>query len=135
MVAFLSKPQGSEGFHQILDFLNASHIMYALTETSTIYVSLINWFWCTASVRTLDSGEIELIATVDGQEKSITEAFVRRHLKLADSDKLTFQKGFSAVETALFATMLVHEQLSQDEAITKEMHDGLGRATTTTSSL
>ncbi|GJS90415.1 hypothetical protein Tco_0773051 [Tanacetum coccineum] len=74
-------------------------------------------FWCTASARTLDNGEIELIATVDGQEKTITEASVRRHLKLADadgistllttkifeklalmgyvtdSDKLTFQKG------------------------------------------
>ncbi|GJR73922.1 putative ribonuclease H-like domain-containing protein [Tanacetum coccineum] len=89
---------------------------YALTKTPTIYVSLINQFWCTASVRTLNNGEIELIATVNGQEKSITEASVRRHLKLADangistlptteifeqlalmgyvtdSDKLTFQK-------------------------------------------
>ncbi|GJY39516.1 putative ribonuclease H-like domain-containing protein [Tanacetum coccineum] len=212
---------------------------YALTETPTIYVSLINQFWCTASVRTLDNGEIELIATVDGQEKSITEASVRRHLKLADADGIStlptteiFEQlalmgflqlflnkdtrlntshkrlyiapaltqkvfsnmkrgsmGFSGVETTLFPTMLVHEQLSQgegptspvgtqhtptvietspqlqnisityrttrtrsrrmgiripqsnvlshvaDEAITKEMHDGLGRATTTASSL
>ncbi|GJX12050.1 ribonuclease H-like domain-containing protein [Tanacetum coccineum] len=62
---------------------------YALTETSTIYVSLINQFWCTASVKTLDNGEIELIATVDGQEKSITKASVRRHLKLADADGIS----------------------------------------------
>ncbi|GJT07010.1 hypothetical protein Tco_0841472 [Tanacetum coccineum] len=88
MVAFLSKPQGSEGFHQIVDFLNASHIRYALTETSTIYVSLINQFWCTASVGTLDNGEIELITTVDGHEKSITEASVR-NLKLADADGIS----------------------------------------------
>ncbi|GJX53537.1 hypothetical protein Tco_0281906 [Tanacetum coccineum] len=85
MVAFLTKPQGSEGFHQMVDFLNASHIRYALTETPTIYVSLINQFWCTASARTLDNREIELIATVDGQKKTITEASVRRHLKLADA--------------------------------------------------
>nr|GEY60257.1 hypothetical protein [Tanacetum cinerariifolium] len=26
MVAYLEKPEGSEGFHQIVDFLNASHI-------------------------------------------------------------------------------------------------------------
>ncbi|GKD87006.1 hypothetical protein Tco_1358160, partial [Tanacetum coccineum] len=26
MVAYLKKPEGSEGFHQIVDFLNASHI-------------------------------------------------------------------------------------------------------------
>ncbi|GJW44164.1 hypothetical protein Tco_0072963, partial [Tanacetum coccineum] len=89
MVAFLSKPQGSKGFHQIVDFLNASYIKYALTETLTIYVSLINQFWCTASVRILDNGEIELIATVDGQEKSITEAFVRTHLKLANADGIS----------------------------------------------
>ncbi|GJR54501.1 hypothetical protein Tco_1405022 [Tanacetum coccineum] len=163
--------------------------------------------------------EIEINATVDGQDKTITEASVRRHLKLADADgistlptteifeqlalmgpkktsweqfssniaiaiiclatnrrfnfsKLIFDDsrlntshkrlyiapalthkvfsnmkresmGFSGVETALFPTMLVNEQLSPgegklgvaDEAITKEMHDGLGRATTTASSL
>ncbi|GJU86667.1 hypothetical protein Tco_1294213 [Tanacetum coccineum] len=36
MVAYLKKPEGSEGFHQIVDFLNASHIGYALTENPTI---------------------------------------------------------------------------------------------------
>ncbi|GJS02903.1 hypothetical protein Tco_0319411 [Tanacetum coccineum] len=132
MVAFLSKPQGREGFHQIVDFLNASHIRYALTETLTIYVSLINQFWCTASVRTLDNGEIELIATIDGQEKSITEASVRRHLKLADadgistlpiteifeqlalmgyvtdSDKLTFQKGHFSPQWKFLIHTILH---------------------------
>nr|GEW48484.1 hypothetical protein [Tanacetum cinerariifolium] len=123
MVAFLKKPQGSEDFHQIVDFLTASHIR-----------------------------EIELNAIVDGQVKTITEASIRRHLKLADADGLSslptteifeqlalmrISRGFSRVETALFPTMLVNEQVSQgeDEAITKEMHDGLGRATTTASSL
>nr|GFB79178.1 hypothetical protein [Tanacetum cinerariifolium] len=86
MVAFLKKPQGSEDFHPIVNFLNASHIRYALTENPTIYVSLINQFWYTASARTLDNEEIELNATVDGQVKTITEAFFRRHLKLVDAD-------------------------------------------------
>ncbi|GJT29006.1 putative ribonuclease H-like domain-containing protein [Tanacetum coccineum] len=232
IVAFLSKPQGSEDFHQIVDFLNASHIRYALTENPTIYVSLINQFWCTASARTIDNEEIELIATVDGHEKTITEASVRRHLKLADvygistlpitkifeqlvlmgkdsrlntshkrlyiapaltqkvfSNMKRASMGFSGVETTLFPTMLVDAQLSQgegptspvgtqhtptviepslqlqnisityrktrtrtrriciripqsnvlssvaDEAIIKEMHDGLGRATATASRL
>ncbi|GJW65724.1 hypothetical protein Tco_0117608 [Tanacetum coccineum] len=117
MVAFLKKPQGSEDFHQIVDFLNGSYIRYALTENPTIYVSPINQFWRTVSTRTLDNGEIEINATVDGHDKTITEASIRRHLKLADadgistlpttkifkqltlmgyvtdSDKLTFQKG------------------------------------------
>nr|GEU77052.1 uncharacterized mitochondrial protein AtMg00810-like [Tanacetum cinerariifolium] len=86
MVAFLKKPQGSEDFHQIVDFQKASHIRYALTENPTIYVSLINQFWRTASVRTLDNREIKLNAIVDGQVKTTTEASVRRHLKLADAD-------------------------------------------------
>ncbi|GKD03043.1 hypothetical protein Tco_1178017, partial [Tanacetum coccineum] len=142
--------------------------------------------------------EIELNATVDGQDKTITEASIRRHLKLADADGIStlpttkfFEQlalmgnmkresmDFSGVETALFPTMLVNEQLSRGEgptslvgtqhtptvietspqlqnlsityrktrnrtrrmgiripqSITKEMHDGLGRATTTASSL
>ncbi|GJZ13324.1 putative ribonuclease H-like domain-containing protein [Tanacetum coccineum] len=68
----------SEGFHQIVDFLNASHIRYALTENHTIYVSLINQFWKTATARTLDDGEIELTATIDGKVKIITKASVKK---------------------------------------------------------
>ncbi|GKC18003.1 putative ribonuclease H-like domain-containing protein [Tanacetum coccineum] len=61
------KPEGSEGFHQIVDFLNANHIRYALIENPTIYVSLIKHFWETATARTLDNREIELNATIDGK--------------------------------------------------------------------
>ncbi|GKD86611.1 hypothetical protein Tco_1357765, partial [Tanacetum coccineum] len=31
MVAFLEKPAESDGFHEIIDFLNANQIPYALT--------------------------------------------------------------------------------------------------------
>ncbi|GJR88575.1 hypothetical protein Tco_0212586 [Tanacetum coccineum] len=86
MVAYLNKSEGSEGFHQIVDFLNHSHIRYALTENPTIYVSLIQQFWQTATASTLDSGEIQITATIDGKVKIITEASIRRHLKLEDSD-------------------------------------------------
>ncbi|GKD09314.1 hypothetical protein Tco_1188999 [Tanacetum coccineum] len=163
MVAFLQKPTGSEEFHQIVDFLAGSHIRYALTANPTIYVSLIEQFWQTVTVDTVNDGEQQLTVTVDGQTIAITEASVRRHLQLADADgisslpntkifeqltlmgyvsnddKLTFQKG---VHIPLFDSMLVHDQPGQgegpsspDEAIIKEMHDGLVRATTTTSSL
>ncbi|GJS47153.1 hypothetical protein Tco_0597274 [Tanacetum coccineum] len=89
MVAYLKKPEESEEFHQIVDFLNASHIRYALTENPTIYVSLIKQFWETANARTLDNGEIELTATIDGKVKIVTEASVRRHLQLADFDGIS----------------------------------------------
>ncbi|GJT66954.1 hypothetical protein Tco_1018434 [Tanacetum coccineum] len=74
MVAYLKKPEGSEVFHQIVDFINASHIRYALTENPTIYVSIIKQFWKTTTARTLDTGEVELTATIDGKVKIVTEA-------------------------------------------------------------
>ncbi|GKD43577.1 hypothetical protein Tco_1268222 [Tanacetum coccineum] len=149
MVAFLTKPQGSEDFHQIVDFLKASHIRYALTKNTTIYVSPINQFWCIASARTLDNREIELIATVDGQEKTITEASIKRHLKLADVDGIStlptieiFEQlalmGKTRTKTRRMGIRIPQSNVLSsvaDEAITKEMHDGLGRATTTSSSL
>ncbi|GJR95954.1 putative ribonuclease H-like domain-containing protein [Tanacetum coccineum] len=78
--------EGSEDFHQIIDFLNLSHIKYALTENPTIYTSLIQQFWETTSASTSENEEIEITATIDGRVKTITEASIRRHLKLEDSD-------------------------------------------------
>ncbi|GKE05452.1 hypothetical protein Tco_1397470 [Tanacetum coccineum] len=63
MVAYLNKSEGSEGFNQI--------------------------FWQTATVSTLDSGEIQITAIIDGKVKIITEASIRRHLKLEDSDGIS----------------------------------------------
>ncbi|GJR41029.1 hypothetical protein Tco_1216713 [Tanacetum coccineum] len=79
-VAFLQKPTGSEEFHQIVDFLAGSHIRYALTTNPTIYVSFIEQFWQTATVKTVNDGEQQITVTVDGQTIAITEASVRRHL-------------------------------------------------------
>ncbi|GJX30445.1 hypothetical protein Tco_0238524 [Tanacetum coccineum] len=89
MVAFLKKIEGSDGFHQIVDFLNFTHIKYALTENPTIYVSLIYQFWQTASANTFENGEMEITATIDGRVKTVTEAFIRRHLKLEYSDGIS----------------------------------------------
>ncbi|GJZ21886.1 hypothetical protein Tco_0558925 [Tanacetum coccineum] len=86
MVAYLKKSEGSEGFHQIVDFLNSSHINYALIENTSIYESFIKKFWQTASASTLEDGEVGITATIDGQLKTVTEASLRRHLKLEDVD-------------------------------------------------
>ncbi|GJY25934.1 hypothetical protein Tco_0400660, partial [Tanacetum coccineum] len=66
MVAFLQKPSGSEEFHQIVDFLADSHIMFALTANHTIYVSLVEQFWQTTTVETVNDGEQQITITVDG---------------------------------------------------------------------
>nr|GEW30514.1 hypothetical protein [Tanacetum cinerariifolium] len=89
MVAYLLKIEGSEGFHQIVDFLNTSHIKYALTKNPTIYTSLIQQFWQTAAANTLDTGEVQITATIDGEVKLVFEASIRRHLKLEDSDGIS----------------------------------------------
>ncbi|GJW97474.1 hypothetical protein Tco_0179282, partial [Tanacetum coccineum] len=80
-------PEGSKGFHQIIDFLTASHIRYAFTKSPTIYVSLIEQFWQTASTSTLENRDMEITATIDGKVKVVFEASIRRQLKLEDSDE------------------------------------------------
>ncbi|GJR98632.1 putative ribonuclease H-like domain-containing protein [Tanacetum coccineum] len=48
VVAFLEKPKESDGFAEIIDFLKASSVSYALTVNSVIYTSCIEQFWATA---------------------------------------------------------------------------------------
>ncbi|GKC70076.1 hypothetical protein Tco_1115959 [Tanacetum coccineum] len=90
MVAYLKKIEGSAEFHQIIDFLTASHIHYALTENPTIYASFIKQFWTRATASTNVNGEVKLTASIDGQAKTITEASLRRHLKLEDNGGITY---------------------------------------------
>ncbi|GJW73839.1 hypothetical protein Tco_0133209 [Tanacetum coccineum] len=134
MVAYLQKSEGSEkGFHQIIDFLSTSHIKYALTESPTIYVSLIEQFWQTASASTPENEEMEITATIDGKVKVVSEASIRRHLKLEDFDGISIlsttkffaqlalmgaSNGYTGVDTPLFQTMLVQGQTLQGEGST-----------------
>ncbi|GJR52483.1 putative ribonuclease H-like domain-containing protein [Tanacetum coccineum] len=72
-----------------VDFFNSIHIKYALTKNPTIYVSLIHQFWQTASASTSENGEMEITTTIDGRVKTVTEASIRRHLKLEDFDGIS----------------------------------------------
>ncbi|GJS72475.1 ribonuclease H-like domain-containing protein [Tanacetum coccineum] len=132
MVAFLEKSTGSEGFHQVIDFLTRSHICYALTKKPDVYVSFIKQFWRSAEATTDDNGEVKIIATIDGHSMTITEASLRRHLKLddhdgitslpnseifeqlalmgyhTDSDKLTFQKGAFSPQWRFLIHSILH---------------------------
>ncbi|GJR95361.1 hypothetical protein Tco_0267535 [Tanacetum coccineum] len=89
MAAFLENSTGSKGFHQVIDFLSQSHISYALTKKPEIYVSFIKQFWRTAEASIDTDGEVSITAIIDGQSKTITEASLRRHLKLEDHDVIT----------------------------------------------
>ncbi|GJT64096.1 putative ribonuclease H-like domain-containing protein [Tanacetum coccineum] len=61
------------------------HDRYALTHNPTIHDSLVKQFWQTATASTLADGTLELRATIDTLEYTITEASVRSKLHLVDA--------------------------------------------------
>ncbi|GJR84312.1 putative ribonuclease H-like domain-containing protein [Tanacetum coccineum] len=107
-----------------------NHIHYALTASPTIYTSLIEQFWQTAALCTIDDGVLGITATIDRKVKiTVSEGSIRRHLKLEDSKGIPslptaeifkqlalmsnmkrVSKRYSGVITPLFDTMLVQPQ-------------------------
>ncbi|GJQ93413.1 hypothetical protein Tco_0004552 [Tanacetum coccineum] len=87
LVAFLEKPTKSAGFEEIVDFLNANPIKYALTVNPTVYCSCIKQFWDTVKAKTVN-GEVQLQALVDKKKVIITESTIRRDLQLEDVEDL-----------------------------------------------
>ncbi|GKE25294.1 hypothetical protein Tco_1436806, partial [Tanacetum coccineum] len=83
MAAFLEKPTESDGFHEIIDFLNANQIYYALTVNPTIYTPCIEQFWATAKIKTVN-GVRQLQALVDKKKVIITETSIMSDLHLED---------------------------------------------------
>nr|GEX01379.1 hypothetical protein [Tanacetum cinerariifolium] len=99
MIAILEKYEHNIDLHQIVDFVEASHIRYALTINPTVYVSHIRQFWSTARIETTDEGT-KILATVDGKPRTISESSIRRNLKLND------EAGISSLPDAeLFETL------------------------------
>nr|GEZ43252.1 hypothetical protein [Tanacetum cinerariifolium] len=99
MIAILEKIEHNIDFHQIVDFIKASHIRYALTINPTVYVSYIRQFWSTARIKTTNE-ETKILAIVDGKPRTIFESSLRGHLKLNDA------KGISSLpDTELFENL------------------------------
>nr|GEY06337.1 integrase, catalytic region, zinc finger, CCHC-type, peptidase aspartic, catalytic [Tanacetum cinerariifolium] len=89
MVAYLNKSDASEGFNQVIDFLNRSHIKDALTINPTIYVSCIKQFWNTVVIK--QSNDVtRLQALVDKKKVVITEAAIRDTLHLDDAEGVDY---------------------------------------------
>ncbi|GJX58548.1 retrovirus-related pol polyprotein from transposon TNT 1-94 [Tanacetum coccineum] len=88
MVAILEKTESNTDFHQIVDFLEASHIR----------------------VETMD-GETKIIAKVNDRQRTVTESSIRRHLKLLVNEVFTTLRvnspSFSGRTVQLFESMLV----------------------------
>ncbi|GKD61567.1 hypothetical protein Tco_1299076 [Tanacetum coccineum] len=109
LVVFLSKPAESKGFEQIVDFLNANPIRYALTINPTIYISCIEQFWSTVKVKTVNE-EVQLQALVDRKKIIIIESTVRRDLQLEDA------KGVDCLPNSIIfeqLTLMGYEKISQ----------------------
>ncbi|GJW04964.1 hypothetical protein Tco_1563820 [Tanacetum coccineum] len=107
MVAYLEKSIENADFAEIINFLNANLIRYALTVSPTIYVSCIEQFWYTPKIKTVNN-ETHIHVKVKGKTILISESSVRRDLQFNDQD---------------------------DEIVAKEREDRMERATTTASSL
>nr|GEX80172.1 hypothetical protein [Tanacetum cinerariifolium] len=85
MVAYLTKSDASEGFTQVIDFLNRSYIKYALTVNPDIYVSCIKQFWNTVAIKQVND-VTRLQALVDKKKVVITEAAISEVLRLDDAE-------------------------------------------------
>ncbi|GKC68997.1 hypothetical protein Tco_1114880, partial [Tanacetum coccineum] len=96
LVAFLEKPEESNGFDGIIDNLNASSIKYALT----------------------------IQALLDKKKVIITKKSVRSDLMLEDAEGTREGKGFSGRITPLFQTMMVQapEDMGEDLAAPTDSH-------------
>ncbi|GJS84550.1 hypothetical protein Tco_0751091 [Tanacetum coccineum] len=70
-------------------------------------------FWQTAALSTLEDGVMEITTTIDGRVKTITEASIRRHLKLEDSD------GISTLPTAeIFKQLALMGYVTTSDSLT-----------------
>nr|GEU78497.1 putative ribonuclease H-like domain-containing protein [Tanacetum cinerariifolium] len=106
----------SDGFEQIVDFLNANQIKYALTMSPTIYTSCIKQFWTTLKIKTINDN-VRIEALIDGKKMVIIEASIRHDLKLNDVE------GTSCLPNAIFeelARMGKHKPMRKEKKERKE---------------
>ncbi|GKB78161.1 putative ribonuclease H-like domain-containing protein [Tanacetum coccineum] len=106
-VGYVQKSKGSDDYHQILDFLGASHIRYALTNDPIIFDSLVKQFWSTTILRSPKLGPPAILATIDVTPYSITEESIRSQLQLADDggiDDLPIVEIYSGMDNLGYVT-------------------------------
>nr|GEZ70040.1 hypothetical protein [Tanacetum cinerariifolium] len=87
MIAFLTKSDASEGFDQIVNFLNVHVTQYALMVNPTIYVSCIKQFWTFVLIKK-SNDVVRLQVLIDRKKVIITEDSIRQALRLDDADSV-----------------------------------------------
>ncbi|GJT14113.1 hypothetical protein Tco_0861155 [Tanacetum coccineum] len=145
MVACLERIDRNADFHEIVDFLTASPIHYALTISPTIYASYIEQFWNTVHSQPISDVK-QIHATIDGKTILISELLVRSDLHFNDEDGITCLTNDAYLDNLCIDGQAFQEdtQLPQtsvpipnvaDEDVFKEWDDRVVRATTTSASL
>ncbi|GJR92579.1 hypothetical protein Tco_0264753 [Tanacetum coccineum] len=111
MVAYLEKYTEHANFDEIVDFLNASPIRYALIVSPTIYVFYIEQFWSIVKIKIINK-ERQIRAKVNGKTIVISESSVRRDLQFNDDDDETVheERGDSMERVAITAASLDAKQ-------------------------
>ncbi|GJR96541.1 hypothetical protein Tco_0268715 [Tanacetum coccineum] len=124
LVAFLEKPTESEGFEEIVDFLNANPIKYALTVNPTVYCSCIKQFWDTVKAKMVNreiySRFVQVFVNQQlGNMSCHKKIYVTpSHTKKIFANMKREGKGFSRTITPLFQTMMVQAQEEMGEGST-----------------
>ncbi|GJU51643.1 hypothetical protein Tco_1221198 [Tanacetum coccineum] len=114
VVAFLEKPKESDGFTEIIDFLKASSVSYALTVNPVIYTSCIEQFWATAKssirrdIHLDDAGGTDCLPTA-----TIFEELARMGL----SAKSTAWNEFSSTMASLIICLATNRKFNLSKYI------------------
>ncbi|GJT44732.1 putative ribonuclease H-like domain-containing protein [Tanacetum coccineum] len=130
---------------ELVDFLTASSVYYALTVSPTIYASYIEQFWNTAHSQTVNDVK-QIHATIDGKTVVISESSVRSDLYFNDENGITCLTNDAIFENLALMGQALQEdtQFPQtsvpipnvaDKVVFKEWDDIVVRATTTAASL
>nr|GEW35010.1 hypothetical protein [Tanacetum cinerariifolium] len=124
MIAFLTKSDASEGFDQIVDFLNVHMIQYALMVNPTIYVSCIKQFWTSVSIKKFND-VVRLQALIDRKKVIITEDTINKlfswMMLLCMSAKRTAWNEFSSSMYSAVICLATHRKFNFSKYIFDRM--------------
>ncbi|GJX57156.1 hypothetical protein Tco_0287053 [Tanacetum coccineum] len=122
VVAFLEKPEESDGFAEIIDFLKASSVSYALTVNPVIYTSHIEQFWATAksSIRRdlhLDDAEgIDCLPTANRSLEELARMGIMRVLG-APEDCIQTGRSIKDIDQMLMYLVVDETQKQNDDTL------------------
>nr|GEY24907.1 hypothetical protein [Tanacetum cinerariifolium] len=96
MIAFLTKSDASEGFNQIVDFLNTHTIQYALMVNPTIYVSCIKQFWASVLIKKFNDA-VKLQALID-RKKALEIVKLKQRARKLEKKRRTKSSGLKRLK-------------------------------------